>query len=104
MRAAVRGLAQRCPVCVVSGRDRRVIQELMGVEDLIVAGSHGFDIWSPTEGTLAHEAGGGFDELIERVTARVREEADRSRGRSSSLRRRRSRCTTGSSPTPTGRP
>jgi trehalose 6-phosphate phosphatase len=76
MRAAVRGLAQRCPVCVGSGRDRRVVQELMGVEDLIVAGSHGFDIWSPTEGTLAHEAGGGFDELIERVTARVREEAD----------------------------
>ena len=76
MRAAVRGLAQRCPVCVVSGRDRRVVQELMGVDDLIVAGSHGFDIWSPTEGTFEHEAGGGFEELIERVTERVREEAD----------------------------
>ena len=76
MRAAVRGLAQRCPVCVVSGRDRRVVQDLMGVEDLIVAGSHGFDIWSPQEGTLEHEAGGGFEELIERVTERVREEAD----------------------------
>lgn len=76
MRVAVRGLAQRCPVCVVSGRDRRVVQELMGVDDLIVAGSHGFDIWSPTEGTLEHEAGGGFEELIARVTERVREEAD----------------------------
>jgi trehalose 6-phosphate phosphatase len=75
MRAAVRGLAQRCPVCVVSGRDRRVVQDLMGVEDLIVAGSHGFDIWSPTEGTLEHEAG-GFEELIERVMERVRAEAD----------------------------
>ena len=75
MRAAVRGLAQRCPVCVVSGRDRRVVQDLMGVEDLIVAGSHGFDIWSPSEGTLEHEAGGGSEELIERVTERVREEA-----------------------------
>jgi trehalose 6-phosphate phosphatase len=76
MRAAVRGVAQRCPVCVVSGRDRRVVQGLMGVDDLIVAGSHGFDIWSPREGTLEHDAGGGFEELIERVTARVREEAD----------------------------
>ena len=76
MRATVRGLAQRCPVCVVSGRDRRVVQGLMGVEDLIVAGSHGFDIWSPAEGTLEHEAGGGFEELIERVTERVRAEAD----------------------------
>ena len=76
MRAAVRGLAERCPVCVVSGRDRRVVQELMGVDHLIVAGSHGFDIWSPSEGTLEHEAGGGFEALIERVTARVREQAD----------------------------
>ncbi len=76
MREAVRGVAERCPVCVVSGRDRRVVQGLMGVDDLIVAGSHGFDIWSPREGTLEHEAGGGFEELIERVTARVREEAD----------------------------
>jgi trehalose 6-phosphate phosphatase len=76
MRAAVRGLAERCPVCVVSGRDRRVVQDLMGVDDLIVAGSHGFDIWSPSEGTLEHDAGGGFEALIERVTARVREQAD----------------------------
>jgi trehalose 6-phosphate phosphatase len=30
MRDAVRGLAGRCPVCVVSGRDRLVVQELMG--------------------------------------------------------------------------
>ena len=44
MREAVRGLAGRCTVCVVSGRDRRVAQELMGIDDLIVAGSHGFDI------------------------------------------------------------
>jgi trehalose 6-phosphate phosphatase len=76
VREAVRGLAERCPVCVVSGRDRRVVQDLIGVDHLIVAGSHGFDIWSPQEGTLEHEAGGGFEELIERVTARLRDEAD----------------------------
>src|SRR4051794_40629735 len=47
MRAAVRALAARCPVSVVSGRDRAVLQSLMGIDDLVVAGSHGFDIWSP---------------------------------------------------------
>jgi len=36
MRDAVRRLAARCPVCVVSGRDRRDVQELMGVDDLVV--------------------------------------------------------------------
>jgi trehalose 6-phosphate phosphatase len=75
MREAVRALAGRCTVCVVSGRDRPVVQELMGVEDLVVAGSHGFDIWSPEAGTLEHEASGGFDALLERVTIRVRDEA-----------------------------
>src|SRR5256884_8190379 len=47
MREAVRRLAERVPVVVVSGRDRRVVQELMGLDNLVVAGSHGFDIWSP---------------------------------------------------------
>ena len=57
MREAVSGLAERCPVCVVSGRDRPVVQELMGLDNLVVAGSHGFDIWSPDEGTIEHDAG-----------------------------------------------
>lgn len=75
MRRAVRALATRCTVCVVSGRDRPVVQELMGIDDLVVAGSHGFDIWSPDTGTFEHEASGGFDALLERVTNRVRDEA-----------------------------
>ena len=74
MREAVRGLAERCTVCVVSGRDRRVVQELMGVDDLIVAGSHGFDIWSPEGGEIQREEGEEFGGLLERVEARLREE------------------------------
>jgi trehalose 6-phosphate phosphatase len=76
MRDAVRGLAGRCTVCVVSGRDRPVVQELMGVDDLVVAGSHGFDIWSPEGGAIEHQAAAGSEELIERVTARLRDELD----------------------------
>ena len=76
MRVAVRAVARRCTVCVVSGRDRKVVQELMGVDDLVVAGSHGFDIWSPAEGTIEHQAGAGFEDLLERVTNRLHEEVD----------------------------
>jgi trehalose 6-phosphate phosphatase len=76
MRKAVRGLAQRCTVCVVSGRDRPVVQDLMGVHDLVVAGSHGFDIWSPQEGTIEHEAASGFEDLLAEVTAELREALD----------------------------
>ena len=72
MRDTVRALALRCPVCVVSGRDRRVVQELMGIDGLVVAGSHGFDIWSPTGGAVAHAAGSGFDDLIADTVGRLR--------------------------------
>lgn len=75
MRKVVRDLAKRCTVCVVSGRDRAVVQDLMGVNDLVVAGSHGFDIWSPEEGSIEREEGAGFGDLLERVTARLKEEA-----------------------------
>src|SRR5918997_6209170 len=75
MRNAVRRLAQRCPVCVVSGRDRRIVQELMGLNDLTVAGSHGFDIWSP-EGTIEREEGVEFEALLDGVKTRLHEELD----------------------------
>jgi trehalose-phosphatase len=71
MRDTVRELAKRCPVCVVSGRDRLVVQELMGIDDLVVAGSHGFDIWSPTEGTIQHDAAGDFGDVVVETTDRL---------------------------------
>ena len=71
MRATVRALAARCPVCVVSGRDRATIYELMGFDDLIVAGSHGFDIHDPATGTITHDASTGFEDLVADVTERV---------------------------------
>jgi trehalose 6-phosphate phosphatase len=74
MRAVVRELAGRCPVCVISGRDRGVVQDLMGMDELVVAGSHGFDIWHPERGTLQHEAAGGFEPLVDDVAARLADE------------------------------
>jgi trehalose 6-phosphate phosphatase len=74
MREAVRRLAGRFPVGVVSGRDRRVVQQLMGVDDLIVAGSHGFDIWSPSGGAIERQEGAEFKGLLEEVRRRLTEE------------------------------
>ncbi|MGI8651082.1 MAG: trehalose-phosphatase [Rubrobacter sp.] len=74
MQRVVKELAGRCTVCVVSGRDRAVVQELMGLDDMIVAGSHGFDIWTPDEGTIEHDAASGHDELLDRVRSRLSDE------------------------------
>lgn len=75
MRRIVSDLARRASVCVVSGRDRGVVTDLMGLDDLIVAGSHGFDIWDPRHGPITHGASSGFEELVEKVTAEVSERA-----------------------------
>src|SRR5947207_3883924 len=74
MREAVRRLAERVPVVVVSGRDRKVVQELMDLDNLIVAGDHGFDIWSPTGGSIQREEGSSFEDLLQEVEARLRAE------------------------------
>lgn len=76
MREAVQALAQRCVVCVVSGRDRSVVQQLMGVDTLVVAGSHGFDIWSPQQGAITLDAATGFEHLISETTDRLRAEVE----------------------------
>ena len=73
MRDTVRAPAQRCTVCVVSGRDRAVVEELMGVNDLVVAGSRGFDIGSPNGGEIQHGAASGFSDVVE-ATYRLRAE------------------------------
>src|SRR2546421_6769952 len=74
MREAVRRLAERVSVVVVSGRDRKVVQELMGIDNLIVAGDHGFDIWSPTGGSIQREEGASFEGLLREVEAQLRNE------------------------------
>src|SRR5258708_3706913 len=71
MREAVRRLAEQAPAVVVSGRDRTVVQQLMGLDNLIVAGDHGFDIWSPTAGTMQREEGAAFEGLLRAVETKL---------------------------------
>jgi len=71
MREIVKGLAGRCVVAVVSGRDRPDVEKLVGVDGLVFAGSHGFDIASPDGKAIQHEIGADFGDLIEQVKARA---------------------------------
>ena len=47
VRRTLVSLAARCPVAIVSGRDRADVQRMVGLDELIYAGSHGFDIRGP---------------------------------------------------------
>jgi trehalose 6-phosphate phosphatase len=76
MRDAVRRLAERATVCVVSGRDRPVVAQWMGIDGLVVAGSHGFDIGDHGDGAVRHDAVAGFEALLSTVTDRLRTEIE----------------------------
>jgi trehalose 6-phosphate phosphatase len=55
MRSLLRQLAKRAMVAIVSGRDRRNVEEMVQVENLVYAGSHGFDIRGPGGLDMQHE-------------------------------------------------
>ena len=57
VRSTLTALADRWPVAIVSGRDRPDVQALVGIDNLIYAGSHGFDILGPG---LCSEHGASF--------------------------------------------
>jgi alpha,alpha-trehalase len=64
MRATVGGLADRCTVGIISGRDRLDVARLVGLDRLVYAGSHGFDIGGPDGLAVQHDEGIGFVDLI----------------------------------------
>jgi alpha,alpha-trehalase len=47
MRDTIRRLAKICSVAVVSGRDLADVRERVGLDEIVYAGSHGFDIGGP---------------------------------------------------------
>jgi len=73
VRAAIRRLATLCPVAVVSGRDLDDVARHVGLDELVYAGSHGFDIRGPSLRTqigleYLNELGGAESELKARLS------------------------------------
>lgn len=58
VRATLKELASYIPVFVISGRDRADVKEKVGLEELVYAGSHGYDISGPN---LEMQYQGGVD-------------------------------------------
>lgn len=69
MRTTVQELASHCPVAIVSGRDRVDVQQLVGLDTLYYAGSHGFDIAGPRDAPLQHRVGDDFIPILDRAEA-----------------------------------
>lgn len=62
MRKTVQELSHIFPVAVISGRDRKDVKSLVGLNEIYYAGSHGFDIKGPD---LEYEHGQEFLPVLE---------------------------------------
>ncbi|MDP9120330.1 MAG: trehalose-phosphatase [Acidobacteriota bacterium] len=69
-------LARTTPTAILSGRDREDVAALVGLNGIVYAGSHGFDIAGPSRSpggpALHHEVGADIPAQIPRVAAQLR--------------------------------
>lgn len=59
MRGALRRLVAYCPVAVVSGRDLEDVRKKVGLDELVYAGCHGFEVIGPY-GSFVEDRGESF--------------------------------------------
>ena len=76
MRSTLRDLARVCTVVVVSGRERGNVAKLVGLEEIVYAGSHGFDIVGPEGTEIQHEEGEAFVPEVRRAAAEIERKLD----------------------------
>ena len=70
-RTVVDAMAKALPVAVVSGRDRPDVEQLVGLDDVIYVGSHGFDIVVPSGEHIENPIGGDYAPLLDAVDRRL---------------------------------
>lgn len=76
MRQTVRELAEECTVAVISGRDLRDVQGLVGIDTIYYAGSHGFDIAGPEGKRMEYQRGMDFLPVLDLAERELRGRLD----------------------------
>jgi alpha,alpha-trehalase len=80
MREALAQLSQLCTVAIVSGRDRVDVEPLVSLDELVYAGSHGFDIKGPAGLRMEHEGGRQVLADLDRAERELNERLKKVRG------------------------
>jgi trehalose 6-phosphate phosphatase len=72
MRQALRDLAGKCTLAIISGRDLADVRDLVDIDGILYAGSHGFDISGP-EGHMEYQQGRSYLPSLDRAEQSLRE-------------------------------
>jgi trehalose-phosphatase len=73
IRQTLQELAGHCFVAVISGRDLKDVQNLVGLDNLYYAGSHGFDIAGPQGHHLKNQSGKEFLPALDKAEKSLRD-------------------------------
>jgi len=72
MRQTIKELADHCFVAIISGRDLQDVENLVGLDNIYYAGSHGFDISGPQGQHLEHQMGTEFLPVLDQTEKSLR--------------------------------
>ncbi len=76
MRQKVKELAAVCTLVIISGRDLKDVRELVGIDSLIYAGSHGFDISGPEGVDISFRQGDDLLPVLDTAEKQMRASLD----------------------------
>jgi trehalose 6-phosphate phosphatase len=77
VRQTLKELADQCFVAVISGRDLKDVQNLVGLGDIYYAGSHGFDIAGPRGQHLEYQLGKEFLPALDKAEKSLRDRLEK---------------------------
>ena len=80
MRDRVIKLAEVCTVAVISGRDLKDVQKMVGIDHIFYAGSHGFDIAGPRGREAEFQQGKDLLPALDEAEEKLTEKLDKIEG------------------------
>ncbi|MFO7765615.1 MAG: trehalose-phosphatase [Pelovirga sp.] len=80
MRQTITALGEYCTLAIVSGRDRKDVEKLAGIEGIYYAGSHGFDISGPAGENITFQRGDEFLPALDQAEKALHERLDQIEG------------------------
>ncbi len=80
MRRTVVRLSEHCTVGIISGRDLADVKKLVGIDSIVYAGSHGFDITGPRGLAVDNQVGAEFLPSLDKAEKALNEKLGSIRG------------------------
>ena len=77
VRQTIKKLAKHYPVAVISGRDLKDVQNLVDLDNIFYAGSHGFEIAAPKGQHWEHQSGKEFLPVLDRAEKSLRDRLEK---------------------------